>query len=180
MASSADMIDRRLWMALGLAVLTGGGYAVFFRQSDEGRIRRQLTALSAAVRVEEGPGNPVLRAAHLKDAFSRVFAPRVELDVADLARETTGREDLVALTLGAEAHLRAAGLDFTSVRVQLEEPPVSARITGTATASGVEGDGRVHVERREFTMRFDKVDGVWRIAAVHGRKRVGGRGSRPE
>jgi hypothetical protein len=159
------MIERRHWIALGFAVVAGVVYALAFRQTDEGRIRAQLAALATAVRVQEGPGNPLIRAAHLKDAFSRIFAPRVELDVAEVARETTRRDDLVALTLAAEAPLRAAALDFTGVRVEVEAPD-AARVTGTVTASGDDGGGRVRVERRAFTMRFAKVDGAWRIAAA--------------
>jgi hypothetical protein len=160
------MIERRHILAGGVAILGGIVYALVFRQTDEGRIRAQLTALAAAVRVEDGPGNRVFRAAHLKDAYARIFAPRVELDVADLAHETTRREDLVGLTLALQAPLRTAALDFSSVRVQLESPADSARVTGTATGSGVEGGGQMRVERRAFTMRFEKVDGIWRIAAV--------------
>jgi hypothetical protein len=159
-------MNRRLWIAVAVAVLTGTTYALFFRQSDEGLIRRQLAALATAVRVEEGPGNPVFRAVHLKDAFSRIFTRLVEMNVAELGSEPMRREDLVGATVAVEAPLQTASLDFTGVRVAIEDPPRFARVTGTATGLGVEGDGRRRVETRDFTMRFEKADGEWRIASV--------------
>lgn len=160
------MMNRRLWIAVAIAGLAGLAYAFFFRQSDEGRIRKQLAALATAVRVEDGPGNPVFRAAHVKDAFSRLFTPRVEVDVDGLARETMRREDLVAATVSAEAPFHTAALDFTFVRVAVEDPPTGARVTGTAAGLAVDGGGRTQAEKRDFTMRFEKQDGTWRIASV--------------
>jgi hypothetical protein len=160
------MMNRRTGLAAVVAVLVAATYAFFFRQSDEGRIRRQLAALAAAARVEEGPANPVFRAAHLKEAFSGIFTKRVEVDVAEYARDTLAPEDLVGATIAVEAPLQAASLDFSSVRVEIADPPASARVTGTATGVGVEGGGGRRVEKRDFVMRFEKVDGTWRIASV--------------
>ena len=159
-------MDKRLWIAVVVAVLAGGTYALFFRRSDEGQIRRQLAALAAAVRVEDGPGNPVFRAVHLKDAFAHVFVPRVEMDVPEIGREPMRREDLVGVTVAAESPFHAASLDFTGVRVAIEDPPTFARGTGTAAGLGVQGDGRMRAEKRDFSMRFEKAGGEWRIAAV--------------
>jgi hypothetical protein len=118
------------------------------------------------VRVEEGPGNPVIRAGHLKDAFSRIFTPRVEIDDGELAHEPMAREELAVATVAVERPFHTATLDFTGVRVAVEDPPLYARVTGTATGTGAEGSERRRLEKREFTMRFEKVDGTWRIAAV--------------
>ena len=159
-------MNRRLWIAVVVAILAAVAYTAFFRQSDEGRIRRQLKALAAAVRVEEGPGNPVIRGLHVKDAFSKIFMPRVEVDVAELAHEAMRREELVGATVALESRFSTAALDFTGVRVEIDEPTASARVTGTAAGLGVELGGRTRVEKRDFTMRFEKVDGVWRIGAV--------------
>jgi SnoaL-like domain len=159
------MMNRRLWTAAAVAVAAALVYVYFFRQSDEGRIRRQLRALSEAVRVEDGAGNPVFRAARLKDAYAHVFTPRVEVDVPELSREPMRREELVSGTLSVEAPFQAASLDFTSVRVDIDERTASARVTGAAAFVGVEG-GQKRVEKRDFSMRFEKADGEWRIAAV--------------
>jgi hypothetical protein len=159
------MMNRRLWVAAAVAVAAALVYTFFFRQSDEGRIRRQLRALAEAVQVEEGAGNPVFRAAHLKDAYAHLFTPRVEVDVPEVSREAMRREELVGATIGAEAPYQAVSLAFTGVRVYIDDRASSARVTGTAAITAVEG-GQRRLEKRDFTMRFEKTDGEWRIDAV--------------
>src|ERR1700761_367432 len=87
-------MNRRLWIAAAVALAAALVYTFFFRQSDEGRIRRQLRALADTVHVEDGSGNPVFRAAHVKDAYAHLFTPRVEVDVPELSREAMRREEL--------------------------------------------------------------------------------------
>jgi hypothetical protein len=159
------MMNRRLWIAAAVAIAAALVYTFFFRRSDEGQIRRQLRALAEAVRVEEGAGNPVFRAARLKDAYAHLFTPRVEVDVPELSREAMRREELVGATIAAEAPYQVVSLEFTGVRVEIDERTASARVTGAAAVTGVEG-GQRRLEKRDFSMRFEKADGEWRVAAV--------------
>jgi hypothetical protein len=158
-------MNRRLWIAAAVAVAAALVYTFFFRQSDEGKIRRQLRLLAEVVRVEDGAGNPIFRAANLKDAYAHLFTPRVEVDVPELSREAMRREELVGATIGAEAPYQGVTLEFTGVRVAIDDRTASARVTGAAAILAIEG-GERRLEKRDFSMRFEKTDGEWRIAAV--------------
>ena len=158
-------MKRSTVLALLGALLIAGIYVLVFRQTDEGKIRAQLHALSSAVHLETGE-NQIFRAKRIQDTFSRVFPPEAQVDVPDLHQGLAPRSELVTMAMGAGARFSTVALSFDAVRVDLEKPSRKAWVTSTATVSGATRDGVDRQESREVVMRFEESEGEWRITSI--------------
>ena len=78
-------MKNKLYIALAALAAAALVYALFFRASDEDRIRRKLGALEAAVKSGAAEPNVAARALRIQQSFARIFAPRVRADIPELA-----------------------------------------------------------------------------------------------
>lgn len=160
-------MNRRLWMALAFAG-AALAYVLLARPGDEARIRGQIGALSAAVRID-GAEAPRARAIRIQRAFTRIFMPSVQVDVPDLVEDMHGRDELAGMAISAAQTFRDLAVALGTVRVTTERPERPAEAEAVITVSGADHDGHPHRETRNVTMRFEKADGEWRIASISAR-----------
>src|SRR4051794_21808577 len=112
-------MKTKLYLALAAIVVAVVGYALLFRESDEDRIRQKLTALEAAVKSGSASGpEAASRPLRIQQSFSRIFTPRVRVDIPELASGDRSREELTALVLSGEE--RVSGLYVAFSQVHLE------------------------------------------------------------
>lgn len=163
-------MDSRIKRGVLLGVLCAAAaiaiYALFFRGSDDERIRAQLTRLANAVRVDGTPVNPIVRNANLKSEFAEIFTKDVAIDVPELTSLRSGRGPLADVATQAASFYATAQIDFASVRVDLAPDARSADVVAIATLTGARQGGETERDVRRVSLRFDKVDGEWRIASL--------------
>jgi hypothetical protein len=162
-------MKKRTWIAVAAAWMLVLVYAVFLRPSEEDRIRRQLGALSEAVRVGPGDQNPVVRAARIQKAFGRILAPRVRVDVPELGEPSQDRDALAGVAMSVGGGLGSLEVGFDRVRVEIDRTGQKADVIAGVVVNAVELDGQAHREGREVTLRLDKIEGEWRITAAAAR-----------
>lgn len=160
------MNRKTLIAALGLVAIAAV-YVIFFRQTDEDRIRAQLSALAEAVTKHEGE-NEVLYALRVDKAFARIFTRDVELKVPEISEQSRPRKELAKLTVGASHAASKLSLRYQSIRIEIDRPMARAWVTGTVTVTASRGGGigAGDSESREVVIRFGKEDDAWRIASV--------------
>jgi hypothetical protein len=158
-------MTRRAWIPLVAVALAGLFYVAFLRENDEDRIRRRLTELSKAVRIDVSEGdNGAARALRIRNTFARVFSSGVRFQIPNLSASSL--EDLAELAIGAGASFRSAELRFDRVRVQVAPGARSASVDTDATLTTTGLEGGSSKETRKLDLRFQNLDGDWRIAAV--------------
>lgn len=156
---------KRAWMPLLAVALVGFFYVAFLRENDEDRIRRRLTELTEAVRVRASEGDQgAARALRIQQTFARVFSSGVRVQVPDFS--ASNLEDLTERAIVAGASLHSAELRFDRVRVDVAPGARSAAVDTEATLTTTGQEGGSSKEMRKLDLRFQNVDGQWRIAAV--------------
>jgi hypothetical protein len=159
-------MNRRLWIAVAFAGAAALTYVLFLRPSDEERIRRQVTALTAAVRIDADEANARVRPLRIQQTFRRVFTNTVQVDVPDLVEDSHGRDELAGMAISAAQTFRDLTLAFTEMKVEIDRPARRAQVTAVATLSGSDSEGHLQRAVRDVTMRLEERDGEWRIAAI--------------
>lgn len=162
-------MKNKLILALAAILVAAIGYVVFFRASDEDRIRQKLGALEAAVKSGASEPNLAVRSLRIQQSFARIFAPRVRTDIPQLEAGDTPREELVALVASGEERL--PGLDVAFSRVHLEvdgrAKPPRADVDALATLTGTDrGDLTKMRSVYQVTLHFEKSEGEWRINRI--------------
>lgn len=158
-------MNRKTWMAVLALVAIAATYVIFFRKTDEDRIREKLRALAEAVAKDEGE-NELIRAMRVEKAFTRIFTREVEIKVPEISEGKKARHDLATLTVGAGHAASKIGLRYESVRIEVDRPMSRAWVTGRAVISGARRGGFAEGESRDFVMRFDREEEEWKIASV--------------
>lgn len=158
----------KLWVpvsvvGVGLAVI---GYAVFGTSSDEDLILERLELLAETVRQDESDTNPVIRGARINSVFAELFTKQVSVRVPEVPDIGADRRDLVGAATQTSARFRTASVKFGSTRVDLDPSKMTAGVTTKATLDGVAHDGDMRRDTRGVTLRFEKVDGDWKIVAL--------------
>lgn len=153
--------------AAGLAIVIGV-WAVFFRPSDEARIRAQLTKLAAAVRItaDDTSVNPIGRFAHVNDAFASLFDRDVRVSIPELTSLDAGRKPLAELATHAPRVFRTLDVDFSEIEIKLDEAKTSALVGATASLAAVEQGGVSRTDKRAVDFRFAKTSGEWMITSL--------------
>ena len=108
---------NKLALALAAILVAVAVYALFFRASDEDRIRQKLTALEAAVKSGASATEVAARPLRIHQAFARIFAPRVRVDAPEIDPGDKPREELAELVSSGEERIH--GLDVAFSRVHL-------------------------------------------------------------
>lgn len=146
-------------LSVGLGLV---GYALFSSPSDEERIHAVLDALAEAISFDE-PENPLQRTARLDRAFADLFGEDVVVRIPEAGVDTTGRGSLGQI--GARTRVGYQSLRLSVAHVSVEAGANSANVALLAKLSGTRGS-EVKSDERRAELRFDKVDGDWRIVRV--------------
>ena len=152
-----------LGIALGVALVV---YALAFGKTDEERIRERLSELAASVEIKDRRESPALRGARLRKSFGEIFAKDVRLAIPELGTSDRGREPLVSLAVSAQGEFASVKLDLDALAIRLDETKEHALAVGVANLVGTREDGRRSRDARTASLRFDRVDGEWRIVDV--------------
>ena len=152
-----------LGIALGLLLVA---YALWWSDSDEDQIRAKLEAIEEVAEVGRGPTNPLLRAAELRKRLAGICIKDVRIRIAELTEVTRGRDELVRLAAAAPQLYRTVEVDLSDLAVEVDRSARSAAAHGPATLTAVEHGGRVRRDRREVMLRFDKIEGDWRLVSI--------------
>jgi hypothetical protein len=156
---------RRLWIALGVLLVVGAGFAWITRSSDEEKIRAQLTRLAAALHMSEG-ANPVLRVANLRSEFSGIFDESPHVSVPELTMPLPDdRRGLADAAAQLTSFVQRVDVDFEGTEIKLDDAHTSAKVDATATLST--DDGRARRTTRAVTFLMWKRGDAWRISSVH-------------
>jgi hypothetical protein len=155
------------WAAivLGSVALAVAVYALWFRDSDEERVRKTVRRAADAVAVIEGE-SPIMRATRVRSELIAVLAPDVSVDIPDLTELnnlTSGRDPLIGVAIGATQLWQRAEIGVTFSRVQSDGASAFADATVTVSASRA---GSAEREVRRCSFRLVKRDGVFRITEV--------------
>jgi len=150
-------------IVLGIAIAV---YALFFSNSDEDVIRDKLAQLEEAVRISDGNTNIVIRAARVKKEFGEIFEKEVTIEVPELTDASSGRTELVQLAASAPKLWRTASVDLGNLSVDVDHSGTTAVAYGQAVLTATRHSGDLHRDERTVSLRFDKIDGDWRIVHV--------------
>jgi hypothetical protein len=157
-------MKRALVIAACVLAACVGAYFLFFRTSDEREIGKKLDRLAQAVRVE-GAENPVMRGTRINSEFAEIFVKEVIVEIPELTDIKSGRHELTVVATQAGSYYQSVRLSFERVQLQFDEAKRTARVGATATMIASRGSGDER-DTRELTLRFDKIDGDWKIASI--------------
>ena len=142
-----------------------GAWFLLSRGSDESQIHGKLDRLAKAVRVD-APENAVVRHARVNSEFVEIFTKDVLVEIPELTSAKGGRHELVGIASQASAYYGTVDLAFSRVEITLDAGKRNARVGATVTVTGRPQTGGPERDSRECTIRFDKIDGDWKIASV--------------
>jgi phosphoribosylformylglycinamidine synthase len=157
----------RRWLPVGLIVV---GVALvlyaFLRSSDEDQILDRLAQLAEAVRVEEGPSNPLVRHGHIRQEFAEIFSKEAHASVAEVAERLRGRDALAAAAAQLPSVYRSAHVSFGDVQVQIHQGGISAEAAASATVTGARHGDALRRDERRVKFQLEKIDGEWKIISA--------------
>ncbi len=162
-------MKNQLYLALAAIIAATIVYALFFRASDEDRIRQKLAAIEAAVTSRGSASEAAARPLRIQQAFARIFTPRVQVDVPEIEAGDTPREELAELVASSEGQIQGLDVAFTRVHLEIDRraPPPRADVDALATLTGTErGEG---VRRRnvyQVTLHLEAIQGEWRVTRI--------------
>jgi hypothetical protein len=148
-------------LGIGIAI-----YALFFASSEEDRIRARLEQLEDAVLVTADDTNFLVRTGHVKKEFSEIFTKEVSIEIPELTEISAGRDELVTLAAGAPRLYGTANVDLGGLSIQIDKSETSAVAYGDATLTATRPTGELQRDTRTVSLRFDQIDGEWRIVGV--------------
>lgn len=155
------------WLPLGLVLL---GVAVIayalLGPSDEDRIRELLDRLAAAVGVDEGERNPLVRHGRLRGEFAEIFAKEASASVPEVGEGLHGRDQLVAAATQVGSVYQSADVGLGDVKVSVDKAGQSAEASATATITGAMHGQPLRRDERSVRFRIEKIDGDWKIFSV--------------
>jgi hypothetical protein len=158
-------MNRRTWIALPLVGAAALAYFLL-RPSDEERIRWQLAALGRAVVIDPAEKDPRARPLRVHEAFQKILEPSVRVEIPGVVEDVRDRDELTGMAVAVGDTLTDLTVDLRAVRVKVEPGARAARVQASATFAGAVRGGRGDRLVREVTVRFEKVDGEWRIASI--------------
>lgn len=156
------------WLPLGLIALgvVLAVVALVRSPSEEDRIRERLVQLEDAVRIDEGERNPLVRHGRVRKEFAEIFTPEVTARVDDLDARIRGRDELTAAATKAVVLYQSADVSFGDVEVQIDPAGTVAEVLATATVTGARHGQPPRRDERPVKLRFEKLDGDWKIIAA--------------
>jgi hypothetical protein len=162
-------LRTKLAIAAGVVAAAVAIYLLFFRGSPEERIRGQLARLAHTVEVDPGaPENPIARLGRIRGELKELFVEQPSIDIPELTTlgSSSTRNDLADLAAQAPQAWSSVKIDFASTRVTLDASKKSADVTTIATLTGARAGGEPTRDVRRVVLRFELVDGEWRIGSL--------------
>lgn len=154
---------RRLVVVVVVSlVLVAAIWLLFFRGSDEERVRAAIVRMAAAVRVDPAETNPIVRNARIKGELQEVSTQDVRFEIPELTDLHEGRGRLADVATQASLVYATAEVTMSELRVELDPAMRSASVTATATLTGARHGGVVERDRRHVTFHL-RDDGGWRV-----------------
>ncbi|MCA9623046.1 MAG: hypothetical protein KC731_28705 [Myxococcales bacterium] len=141
-------------------------YALFFSTSDEDAIREQLERLEAVAAVSADDTNIVVRTAHVRKELSELVTEDVTFEIPELTTEERGRVALAGLAASAPRLFRTASVDLDGLAIDIDQQATTAIARGPAVLTGTRQSGELDRDRRTVAIRFDKIDGDWRVVSL--------------
>jgi hypothetical protein len=157
---------RRVVIGLAFVAAALVTYLVFFRVSDEEKIRRNLDALADAVRIEPRERDPAARPLRIRRTFQRVLAPRVQIAIEGIVEDAHPPDELAGMAISAAETFADLTVRFERLEVHVDGGANSASAVAVAIVTGTDHDGDAHREVRPIRMRFAVVDDAWRMVAL--------------
>jgi hypothetical protein len=152
--------------AVALTAIALGVYFLFFRPSDEQRIRDAIARALGAVTLTADDDNPITRLGRIKGVFKDVVDKDVRVNVPDVPQLHAGRDELAVAAAQMNSWFRTAEISVGSMEIKLDDAHRSAQVRATATLDGASRDGRRRHEEREVTMLVTNAESTWRIATI--------------
>lgn len=153
--------------ALGCIALSIAIYAIFFRGSDEERVRAQLVRLARAVEVDpKQPENPIARLGRIRSEFRALFLEDVAIFISEANLPSSGRTQLADFAAQAPLAYSSVSIEFTSVRIAFDKPSDSAEVTAIAKLSGTRSNGQPEATERRVSLRFRRPDDEFQIDRI--------------
>ncbi|XXX74391.1 nuclear transport factor 2 family protein [Sorangium sp. So ce134] len=165
------------WLPLGLIALGAvlAAVALLLSPSEEDRIRDRLAQLAAAVRIDDGERNPLVRHGRVRKEFAEIFTKEASARVVEIGDRLSGRDDLAAAATQAAVVYQTADVSFGDTEIQVDPAGMTAEVTATATVTGARHGQPARRDELPVALRLEKVDGDWKIvsAIVHPRRGPG-------
>lgn len=162
-------MKNKIALALAAILVAAIVYVLFFRTSDEDRIRQKLTALESAVKSGASASEIASRPLRIREAFARVFAPRVQVDVPEIQAGEQPREKLADQVASSEERIHGLDVDFEKVHVEIDpraQPP-RADVDALATVKGTgRGDGLRRRNVYQVTLHLEEIQEEWRVTRI--------------
>ncbi len=156
------------WVVALLCVAVGAVAlgVMFFRTSDEERIRKVLVDLAGTVAVKEGD-TLISRAARVKGKLPELVDDDVRVNVPELSVDVRGRRKLEEDAMRVGVLYQKADCELASVSIKIDQ---SDGESTTATADAVAivtatSGGERRVDRRDVHFLLRK-DASWKIATI--------------
>jgi hypothetical protein len=157
-------MDRRVFIAGGLAGLALMAGALFFMDSDEDEIRELLAKLAEAASLPENRGNPAFFALGMKSKLGEILAPGARLTAPEL-ESGAGLDEIVGAAMQYGEAYRRVDVTFLEVRfVRLEKSSASVETKIALTA--IDGQGAPRRQTRAVKVEVTKASGDWKVAAI--------------
>jgi phosphoribosylformylglycinamidine synthase len=150
-------------IALGICIAV---YALFFSDSEEDLIRERLELLEESIHVSPQDSNVVFRIARIKKQFAEIFVKQVSFEIPELTNLTQNRQELVNLAANAPRLYSTASVDLGGLAIEIDSAKTSAVAYGEATLTAMRHSGNLERDVRTVSLRFDKVEGEWRVVKV--------------
>jgi hypothetical protein len=166
---------RRVLPILAMVLGAALGLVLLFRPTAADRVKSQLLAIAAAVRVEPTDLDPRARALRIQHAFGEALAPEVKVSLGDDLLDGVARDDaerslsrdrLSGMAAAAPESWSQLGVEIDGIRVTVDRIGESAAVDAIATVHASPRDGPPQHERRRLIATFERADGVFRLTSI--------------
>jgi hypothetical protein len=155
-------MKRSILLGIAIAAALAVLYVIFFRPSDEARIRMQLERLALVVQIDAGEKSPMPRAARIQKEFAKIFTDDARATVEELEESLEGRDALVSAAVQLAGAYTSADVSFDKVTVRINVAAAEARAIAKVTGVRQGQSHKLEEMRVRFTLK--KLDGDWKIA----------------
>jgi hypothetical protein len=162
-------MKNKLYLVLAPILAAVLVYALFFRASDEDRIRQKLAALEVAMKSGASQSEAAARPLRIQKAFASIFTPRVRADIPGVEAGDTSREELAALASSTAAQVNGLDVAFNQVHLEIDARalPPRADVDALATVTGTTpGEAMNRRSVYQVTLHLEKIEGEWRVSRV--------------
>lgn len=157
-------MKRAPLLVLVLAALAAAIYMIFFRLSDEDRIRRRLDQVAYAVHIGPGEKSPISRAARIQKHFTEIFTQDATAIIEELDEGLEGRDALIAAAVQLGGAYTSATVSFDKVTVRINGP--AAELRAIATVTGARQGASLRYEAMRVKLALRKIDGDFRVTSA--------------